>query len=211
MRLTTGRLSALRLLAEGWDDAEGDYIAVRQFAIGLSGLYRAGANEADLRWLIARRLAEPLVEITRNQSQLREFHEHRGLNFDERTCFVLTYAGRLLVEAHGLNHTDEPRSNTSHHMAAARVKWDAECHELWVDGRMAKRYAQPAPCQWAILDAFEGANWPRRVIVMLPTNDRRDRSRRLSEVVADLNRGLKGSPIHFLLDGSGRGVVCDLQ
>lgn len=210
MRLTMGRLAALRSLAEAWDDAEGDPIQVRQFAITLSGLYHGGANEADVRWLIARRLAEPLVEVTCEGASAREFHEHRGLRFDERSCFVLTYAGKLFIEACAVDHVNGSVSSVNGHASVDRVKWDHECHELWVDGKIVKRYQQPAPSQWAILDAFQRAKWPRRVSIQLPTNGGRNHGRRLSEVVADLNRRLKGSPIHFLLDGSGRGVVCDL-
>lgn len=210
MPLNTGRLSALRLLAEAWHDAEGDPIRIRQFAISLSGLYRAGANETDVRWLIARRLAEPLVEVTCNGAEVREFQEHRGLRFDETSCFVLTYAGKLFVEARALDHANGSVSSLNRHAAVDRVKWDHECHELWLDGTVIKRYTQPAPCQWAILDAFQVAKWPRRVSIRLPTNGGRNHGRRLSEVVADLNRRLKGSPLHFLLDGSGSGVLCDL-
>jgi hypothetical protein len=78
--------------AEPWD-----------FAVENEHLYAAGLTISDLRWLVAKGIAEHGQETSFYGDPHRSFRPSVGLNFVPTTCFVLTpkgaeFAGRILKE-----------------------------------------------------------------------------------------------------------------
>lgn len=193
--LSAGKIVALQRLMQAYADAKDTKKPVWEFAVRLPGLLEAGATETDLRWLVARRYVEQAVEETRGGATERSFRLATALTFGEDTCFVLSEAGGTYVK--------------HHRVLADRVRWDSACRELRVGDKVAKRFLRDAPAQRAVLEAFQAANWQRRVDVRLPANGHRDPTHRLREVVAELNKGLDQSLIRFRMDGLGEGVIYD--
>lgn len=94
---------------------------------------------------------------------------------------------------------------------AERVRCNRACRALWVGGKLAKRFLREAAAQSGILDAFQSANWRRRVQVALSLNGHPDPAHRLRKVVLELKKGLDQSLIRFRMEGSAEGVICDLD
>ena len=216
--LSAGKAAALGRLARAHDDADDLNVDILQFALSLADLYQGGASESDLRWLVKRNYVIVLVEMTGEHATNREFRAHSALTFSERTCFVLSYAGKLFVRSRRLNngHSSALSPGPPGQLPALdRVFWDAECHELWVDGQLVKRYKHAASNQWVILSAFQESNWQHHVTLVPASENGRTRPRRLSEMVWELNESLKDaaghSPLHFRMDGTGHGVFCELE
>ena len=87
--------------------------------------------------------------------------------------------------------------------------WECRLSELWLNGRLLKRFRQPAARQVAILAAFEALGWPPRVDDPLPPfvdgNDGGVKER-LHVIIGNLNRHLPRGTIRFGGDGTGRGI-----
>ncbi|OYV84386.1 MAG: hypothetical protein B7Z73_15570 [Planctomycetia bacterium 21-64-5] len=107
-RLRNGKAAALARLAHADADARRAGRDARQLAPNIGELRAVGAGEKDLRWLMRRRYATALTELTRRGDKARTFREPAGRAFSENTCFVLTYAGRLFARSRRLNGTASP-------------------------------------------------------------------------------------------------------
>jgi hypothetical protein len=85
--------------------------------------------------------------------------------------------------------------------------WDADLRELWLGDTLIKRYRRPAPIAHWIFTAFQEQNWKRRIddpLIPLPNGN--PPPDRLRCQVQALNRSLKGTPLRFLMDGTGHGL-----
>ncbi|HQU46078.1 MAG TPA: hypothetical protein PK867_24910 [Pirellulales bacterium] len=196
--LRNGKAAALARLAQADADARRAGTDPRQSAPNIGELRAVGAAEKDFRWLIRRRYAEALTELTRPGDMAPTFGEFTGRAFRENTRFVLTYAGRLFARSHRLNGAALPAAKRP---ASQRIEWDPATRELRVDGQVAKRFKRRAPTLWAVLDAFAEAKWPRPLVIELKCGGRA--VHRLREIVADLNEGLEPSLLYFQLNGDG--------
>lgn len=209
--LSTGKLVALERLVDAWADASDAKRPVWQFAVKLHRLLTAGATESDLRWLIARRYAEQALEVTRPGDDERGFSAVTALTFAENVCFVISHAGLVFVRQQGIGGSLNCVAETAARSpVAGALRWDRTSRELWVNGKLAKRFYRTARAQWAVLDEFQARNWQPRAEIEIRGNGHRDAAQRLREVVAHLNNGLDHSLIKFRTDGSGEGVAYDL-
>jgi hypothetical protein len=72
-------------------------------------------------------------------------------------------------------------------------RWDRKTRELRYGETLCRGYAREAANQFAVLDAFEAAGWPRAIDSPFPGNESR-----LRETIRGLNEDLlKESPIRF--------------
>ncbi|MGH7139040.1 MAG: hypothetical protein ACREHD_25115 [Pirellulales bacterium] len=216
-QLTNGKIAALRLLKDAYDDAAETNRNVKQFAISGNRLLLAGATESDLRWPLAQRFAEQLLELRREGQHEPSFRAVTGLQLAADGSFVLTYAGKVFAER---LETDKPRSSRAGPTpstlareeallhAPKRIFWNKLRHELWVDDKLAKRYFHAAPVQWPALDKFEEDGWKGPISLDLTNDSDRDQAQRLREIVKELNHGLDQSLIRFRKDSSGSNLIC---
>jgi hypothetical protein len=96
--------AGLVLLWQAYVYAQDAGAALWDFALESDRLYETGLTISDLRWLVAKGLAEHGQETSFYGDPHRSFRTSRGLNFVRTTCFVLTpdgaeFAGRLLKES----------------------------------------------------------------------------------------------------------------
>jgi hypothetical protein len=95
--------AGLALLWQAYVYARDAGAALWDFALEADWLYRAGPTISDLRWLVAKGLAEHGQETSVYGDPHRSFRPSSGLNFVPATCFVLTpkgaeFANRILRE-----------------------------------------------------------------------------------------------------------------
>ena len=81
------------------------------FALESEILHAANLTISDLRWLVAKGLAEHGLETSFYGDPHRSFRPGRGLKFAPTTCFVLTpegagFAGRVLRETDAAGRED---------------------------------------------------------------------------------------------------------
>jgi len=85
--------AGLALLWEAYRYAQDAGADVWDFALESSSLYAGGLSINDLRWLVAKGLAEHGQETSFYGDRHRSFRPSGGLNFVPTTCFVLTPRG----------------------------------------------------------------------------------------------------------------------
>ena len=96
------RGGALVLLKEAHDLSKELGRHLWDFAIEIGELRAAGLSISGLRWLVCKGLVEHASDITPMGQQVRTFGRTGGLVFCEKTCFVITEAGRqFLGGVHG--------------------------------------------------------------------------------------------------------------
>jgi hypothetical protein len=85
--------------------------------------------------------------------------------------------------------------------APPKPHWDGASRQLWYGDVVCKQYKRGAPCQEAILQAFEDQGWPHRILNPFPHKSK------LAETISDLQESVRGSPIMFERDGTGKGIT----
>jgi hypothetical protein len=84
--------------------------------------------------------------------------------------------------------------------AEEQVRWDSDLRQLWVGNKCIRAYRKhPAPSQTAILNAFQAADWSRKVESPIPSDN-------LNQTLRQLNKGLRPKLITFRADGTGSGI-----
>ncbi|MGH7139960.1 MAG: hypothetical protein ACREHD_29830 [Pirellulales bacterium] len=212
--LSEGKVAAVALLKQAYEDAEDAGREARDFAVAKYELLNAGATESDLRWLLAMHYADAFAEVTPPGATKRQF---RGLNeasLPESARLIVTYAGMVYAERNEIHacvrrHREMP-TGSPRRPPAERIYWDGRRHELVVDGKVAKRFSRPAPLQWRVFEGWQKGGWKCPLGFAPPGDPQRDPAQRLRELIAELNRGLDRSLIHFRKDCSGNGIIYDL-
>ena len=69
----------------------------REFSLRLLHLISLGANESDLRWLVANGYVDQADELTTFRDPARRFRPSAGRAFTSGTCFVLSEKGSLVA------------------------------------------------------------------------------------------------------------------
>lgn len=194
------------------------------FAITIDGLRSLGLTESDFRWLTVDGILQHAREITRLQDSTRQFSPTNQLVFTRRTCFVLTHRGCDIARslfaldavdldgAHVGQRVSLPRgrSDGEHPTPFTRPCWEADRHELRLNGAIVKQFKWPAANQEIILAAFQEEDWPFHIDDPLPPHPEQDSRRRLSDTIKCLNRKQKSPLVHFRGDGTGEGVIWEL-
>jgi hypothetical protein len=187
------------------------------FAIEIDSLVSAGMTRSDLRWLLCRRLVEQATEITTPNDPVRAFEPACNLQFNERTCFVLTPAGLSFAGRNVGNVGRASAFATPRPVVPQKVPirlgvpvWDQDRQELRLDDVLIKRFKAPAPNQEAVLCAFEEEGWPARIDDPIPPLHDQEPKRRLHDTINALNRNHRRPALRFLGDGSGLGVRWEL-
>jgi len=199
---------ALDILLEARQYAEqtsGDYW---EFAVELTQLAALGLTRNDFRWLVRRGLVEHQREVTLDSDHGRAFRPTGDLSFPDGTCFILTPAGAAI--AVGIcQHTHAPAAAAGNdpQLTPPSPHWDPEARELWLNGKLVKRFKWHAVNQEVVLSAFQEEGWPVRIDDPLPPQPEQDSKRRLSDTIKCLNRKQAHELIHFRGDGTGEGVI----
>ena len=87
--------------------------------------------------------------------------------------------------------------------------WEANEHQLTLGGRIVKHFRSAAPCQEAILAAFQLAGWPASIPSDRLAQCKLDGKKRLRQAVDNLRRSCAGR-LTFHLEGNSRGIRWDL-
>jgi hypothetical protein len=190
---------ALELQHSPWD-----------FAVEIELLRQAGLTHNDLRWLLCQGQVEHALERPAAQGEPRSFLKAGDLELSERSCFVLTAAGaaaaRATVDGSRSADADGTGNGNGNGEPQQLPRWDADLRELWVGGKLLKRFPRRAPNQELILAAFQEQGWPPRIDDPLPPRGERHAHCCLHDTVIRLNRTLRRRGLRFHGDGSGSGV-----
>jgi hypothetical protein len=87
--------------------------------------------------------------------------------------------------------------------------WDAKRHQLTLGGHVVKHFKATAPCQEAILAAFQRAGSPVSIPAARLSQCRLDGKRRLRQAVDNLRRTCAGR-LKFHLEGNGSRIRWEL-
>jgi len=85
--------------------------------------------------------------------------------------------------------------------------WNAQRRELRLNGKLVKRFRQPAVNQALILSAFEEEGWPESISDPLPGSPGVDPAARLHNAIQRLNAAQQEGRIIFERDGTGEGIL----
>jgi len=204
--------SALGLLLEAHWFARRLQCDVWEFALATTSLVQAGATESVLRWLIYSGQALHGIERTRDASLHRVVRHVSHLWLTDRSCIVLSDAGvnsavRVAEIEQQILSADAPHpesNGTVKHLQ--KPEWDKQRRELWLDGRLVKRFRQPACDQELVLNAFQELEWPARMDDPIPVHRGIDSKKRLHDTIMRLNKHQVNHLMRFVGDGSGRAI-----
>jgi hypothetical protein len=199
--------------------------SVWDLAVEMSLLRKLGLTPSDLRWLVCKGYVQHARDVTRPDDDSREFRSSAELTFSKRSCFVLTdegaaYARSLLSkecripalqsrESKGSSSNGNGKSTVP--ASAIKPRWDGARHELWAGDQLVKQFKGQALNQETILAVFEEEGWPSRIDDPLPLADEIDPKRRLHDTIKCLNRKQRHELIHFRGDGTGEGIIWELN
>lgn len=218
----------LAILWQAHQFAEDSGMNPAEFAVEFDSLQQAGLNRSEVRWLIAKKLAEHYVDTTTGVAENRQFVRRNSLKFEPGSCFVLTSRGaamtKTMVNFQAIEHssdlpidltTQPPANLDGNSLAALKPTWDSNMRQLSFRGLLVKTFRVPARNQSMILDAFEEEGWPTHLDDPLPVQSGIDPHARLHDAINRLNRRQINEIVRFIGDGSGEGVcwkprkICD--
>jgi hypothetical protein len=197
-----------------------------QFAVEIQDFYELLLTTNDLRWLVAKGLAEHAQETSALGDIRRSFQPTTGLTFTKATVFFLTESGATLaskihawaLKNRALAFVEETQrapetcaqtpASKGNGAPKAEVKptWDTRRRELRVGELLVKWFRVPAPNQEVVLSAFEEENWPAIIDDPLPCKGEIVARQRLSYAITRLNGKQVNHLIHFHSDGRGEGI-----
>ena len=208
---------------------------VWDFALRTGRLYLAGMTGRDLRWMVAEGLAEHEQEAPGYHDTARPPRRGNGYSFDDHPSLVLTPKGAALAEhvfgkparwpqatlsALAAVAAETPALATERRAAfetnrpatpALNPHWNATRRELFVAGRIVKRFRVPARNQERILSVFEENGWAEHIHDPLPVTYDIDAPTRLHDAINRLNRCQINPLLRFRGDGRGTGVLWELS
>jgi hypothetical protein len=193
--------------------------------VGISSLSGGEIDDSILRTLIRRKWVIHLVEISDPSDFRREYEAESKAVFSDRSCFVLTPEGNEIAESlaiseiYPMNDSNPSRRNSRRANPAAAIEgspypspcWDRERRELRIGNAIVKRFPWPADNQEQVLNAFEEEGWPSRIDDPLIPNPRICQKRRLHDTLKCLNRKQLIGAIKFRGDGTGQGVLLEIN
>lgn len=213
----------LRMLGQAWRYAVDASMDPWQFAVELSEFERVGVTKSDLRWMTAHRYVIPAIETTLQTHSSRQFSALMNVRFPEGTCFVCSEQGLELLfkKFEGLRQTHRAqikiissRKSSSHSRPQSSVQlptWDQSPKILRLGVSIIKQFRCPAPNQELVIAAFQESGWETRIDDPLPILEDQDPRRRLNETIKSLNRSQINKLICFRGDGTGTGVLWELN
>jgi len=212
--------TALEMLWRAYCYATDSNADVWEFAVEIDEFHRAQISNSELRWLLNQGYVAHAQETASEQGS-RKFRRSPGTSLSNASCFVIADEGVALVKSSDIAAPTKkcagPRTSTlsieseRHWLVDAKPSWDAQRRELWIDGRLVKQLRRPSSNQQTILDAFEAAHWPRRIVNPLPLRSAQCPKRRLHDAIKCLNRNHSQEAIRFSGDGSGHGVLWEFS
>ena len=230
-----GLRAGLGLLWRAYICAHATGANVWDFALRTGRLYLAGMTSSDLRWMVAKGFAEHGQETLGYNETGRSLRRSNGYSFDEHTSLILTPKGAALAE-HVFGKTarwpqatlsalaavaaETPALATERHAAyetnqpatpALNPHWNATRRELFLGGRIVKRFRVPARNQERILSVFEEEGWAEHIHDPLPVTYDIDAPTRLHDAINRLNRCQINPLLRFRGDGRGTGVLWELS
>ncbi len=230
-----GLLAGLALLWRAYICAHATGADVWDFDLRTARLYLAGMTGGDLRWMVAEGFAEHGHEAHGYGEAERPPLCVNGHSFDEHTSLILTPRGAALAERVLGKAARWPQSTLSALAAAGaetpalangrraafettrqaapalNPRWNASRRELFLGGRIVKRFRVPARNQERILSVFEEEGWAEHIHDPLPATYDIDAPTRLHDAINRLNRCQINPLLRFRGDGRGTGVLWELR
>lgn len=221
-RLTEPEKTALVRLLEATTAADRARRHAWQFAEELPELERQGVSSSALRYLVEQGLVAHAWEQTGRRAPRRTVRLVRHLHFTDRSCFILTEAGRELVrrlaEVNGSPRPHTQRRSvqsapTNHHVRVRPSFMTSESgnRELRVLGRVVKEFRGYAMNQERILVEFQRQRWRRWIKNPFLGSSELSAKRRLHNTIDRLNRNQIHALLRFHGDGTGLGVSWELR
>jgi hypothetical protein len=208
---------AFALLLKAFEYAEDANSDAWEFAVEIRNLLELGLSQIDLRWLVRKGYVQHACEMTMTGDNKRVFRSTGEATFCTRTCFVLTKSGvskaRSLPSDQSLSRDEKTHSIGDNPQSVGDdvPQWDAGRRELRLNGILVKQFKWNAANQEMILAAFEEEDWTTHIDDPLPPEPEQDSKRRLSDTIKCLNRKQQHPLIHFRGDGTGEGVIWELN
>ncbi len=171
----------------------------------LASLLATGCTLTQLRLLVFTGFVEHAVEETKRRARTRSFRSEAPMSFAPGTCFIVTDAGVEFLR--DFDHLASAKNPLGERTAP---RWDPLLRELWVREVLVKRFRRLAPVLELLLTSFQEMDWPIRIDDPLPPQHDIEPHERLRDAIKRLNRCQRPLMIHFMADGSGRGVRWEL-
>lgn len=183
---------------------------IDHFAVPISDFQLWGHSEMQLRVLVMEGVLKHIKETTEKNSRSRQF-EKGGLNsFAKSSCFLFSddhdeTIGGLLTS------NDRLPATPALDLASTLPIWNPHHRKLMFYGKLVKHFRCPAHNQETILSAFQEEEWPPRISDPLPPARSLDSKQRLHDTIRSLNRNQANPLIKFGGDGTGEGIVWEVQ
>ncbi|WDQ16644.1 hypothetical protein [Rhodopirellula sp. P2] len=204
----------LQALQEAREYATDLQCSAQEFAISVADAESMGIGTNDLIWMTRKGWVRTFgtEEFQLDVGELDSALPSSGWR---HARFVLGDLGLRLVQGGSelsvaeMPNAVEPSSRCS--SPASKPSWDPERHELTFQGKLVKRFRWPATNQEVVLSAFQEESWPLRIDDPLPGADDLEPKRRLSDTIKCLNRNQQYSLLRFRGDGTGEGIIWDID
>ncbi len=208
-------LAALEKLEGAFQCAIHGDVDIWEFAIEISDFKQLGISRMSLRQMVAHGWVEHQREISLPKLSERLFQEEATYSFSDRSCFIITDAGRRQIgifsggcAAVGAEEYSQAPANSE---PPLRPTWDSNRRELRLGDVLVKKFKWPATVQFIVLQQFEQLGWPSRISDPLPPADNICPKRRLHDAIKCLNQRMENELIRFRGDGTGTGVLVSFE
>jgi len=187
---------------------------LNDLAVPISDFQLWGHSEMQLRVLVMEGVLLHFKETTGKTSRSRQFEKGGLHSFGITSCFLLSDAlDETIGGLFASNDRESKRLSTAPAMDPALMLpiWDPRHRKLMFCGRLVKHFRCPAHNQETILSAFQEEEWPPRISDPLPPTGSSDSKQRLHDTIRSLNRNQSNPLIKFGGDGTGEGIVWEVQ
>ncbi|WP_037253941.1 hypothetical protein [Rhodopirellula sp. UBA1907] len=204
----------LQALQEAREYAKDLQCSAQEFAISVSDAEAMGICTNDLIWMTRKGWvrtvgSEPFQDDVGGSDSATAGFGRRLSRFELGTLGIqLVQDG---TEFSSGEIPDEVAPSPVGLSAKPKPTWDPDRHELTFQGKLVKRFRWPATNQEVVLSAFQEEAWPSRIDDPLPGADDLEPKRRLSDTIKCLNRNQQYSLLRFRGDGTGEGIIWDVD
>ncbi len=222
-RLREANKSAIDCGRDPWD-----------FAVELSQFLDSGIGTHMLRVMISQNWITHMREVPGRSKYRREFEPESEMVLSKQSCFLITQKGLKIARQltpqgptsmtkndSRIENGSVSKSNLAHLNSEADTQmdsagypipcWDRKRRELRIGGVVVKKFKWPAENQEQVLEAFEEEGWPPRIDDPLIRHPKIDPKRRLHDTLKCLNRKQVHEYVKFRGDGTGRGVLLEIN